>query len=80
MNVYTYYIAGNVCVEKFFAVCDFYGILQTFLPEIFNYLTIARVHESKSQSVSHVFAALFHFKFVTAFFWVCAFADVRISP
>ena len=67
-----YTVAGNVCGELNIAVCDFDGILQTFLLEIFNYLTFARVlvHVSNSQSVSHVFAALFHFKFATAFFWV----------
>ena len=48
-----YRIAGNVCVELNFGIYNFDGILQTFLPLIFNFLTLARVHASRvKQSVS----------------------------
>ena len=36
VKAYKYYlIAGNVCEELNFAVCDFDGIPQTFCPQIF---------------------------------------------
>ena len=77
-----YRIAGSVCGELNFAIVDFDGIPQKGILDIFNYLTCSRdyAHVSNSQSVSHVFAALFHSKFATAFFWVCVFADAKISP
>ena len=42
-----YHIAGNFCRELNFALCYFDVILQTFLPEIYNYLTLARIHASR---------------------------------
>ena len=50
MHQINYRVAGNVCGELNFVVCDFDGIPQKFLPLIYNYLTFARVHAHMSNS------------------------------